>query len=202
MSDASTSDGSTSNVSEPKRLKRTITMRSFGGVTQASKCLTPSVPGEVYQGVSGRYLGLAQVWGVINSVEVKAGRLPDGTPKESIVCKGQFSYVTLADGEEVDGCAEAYFPSNFSHYVKEVFESPDVTSLEFAIEIGAAPTGKSIPFTYEVRTFVNPAPSQAMARLKLVFVKQKALSAPEVVPAETVAIEPVKSGHKAKAAAG
>jgi hypothetical protein len=155
-------------ATEQGNLKRSLQMKMF-----ASPKLKKEVVSVVYADANdqvGRQKypkGIAggQVVGNIWEIKEKVGQLPDGTSKMSLLAIGEFEAVSYETGEVFNSTA-AYLPGYYLETVKSMMEKGGAEAIVCALEIVLVPTGKSVPFAYEVRNLITRRPDNPINRLK------------------------------------
>lgn len=109
---------------------------------------------------------LGQIIGTIYTVKEKIGEV-NGDVTRSLLAIGEFEAVIYATGEVMES-ASAYLPNYFLEAIKATLDAGGASyGITFAVEVVMVPTGKSIPFAYEVRNLaqkVAESPLQAMKR--------------------------------------
>ena len=148
---------STTETEPPKNvIARAITMRNFATIPYINKhCVGPE-----------QEIHLSTVIGRVYSTLRKAGQLPSGETKESIVIEGEFEAVNQQDGEVISAGA-LFLPDAFAELVeKRMKDQPAGDVLEFAIEIWCAPTGRAIPFKYVIRSLMTMQGPSALDAIK------------------------------------
>ena len=134
--------------------------------------------------VAGRQIMMGRLFGLCLSYYEKDGSLPDGTPSKSIVLRGDFEATKIDPLEVKDGkydttdakiverfnMPEAYLPEAYAMKVKAYFDDCKARnipagSVEIDLDIGMETTGKMIPYTFIVLSYVEGQAS-ALTRMR------------------------------------
>jgi hypothetical protein len=130
---------------------RSLQMRHFKSKTNIMKCVQTQT-----------IVPLGQIVGVVYDVIEKPGRLPDGTPKTSLLVYGAFEALAYESGEIKQSNA-AYLPEYFAKALQVALsKGPAGASIQIGIEVVAEPTGldektglpRVVPFSYGVKNLI------------------------------------------------
>lgn len=190
----------TSVAADEGNLKRSIQMKFFAGketiknVTIASAKIAAGMnPDEV----EDRLIVGGQIIGQIFDVKGKVSKLPDGTEHESLVAIGEFEAANYETGEVVSSTA-AYLPGYYLETVQSMLDKArDVPAIIFAVEVSIVATGKTVPYSYEVKNLIRRRPENPLNALKAEMkaagrlrLPPPTLEAPKVIEGEVRVIEP------------
>lgn len=135
-------------------MARFLSMKDFADKASARKCEDEKV--EVKMG---------QIIGHVTHVTKKDGILPDGTPKVSLAAHGEFEAINYRTGELLQsGCI--YLPDYYAQELQHALDAADGGALLFGVELSIRPTGKAIPFSWNVTNVTGRARSNPLEGLK------------------------------------
>lgn len=151
-------------------MKKSLSMKQFRDERAQRECIAKNIS-----------IPLAQVIGNVVKVEMRKGTLPDGTPNESLVGIGEFEATSYSTGE-VFTTSHMYLPRYFLEGCQASLASSD--SVAFAVEIVVSPTGRTIPYTYEIKNLIPRATTNPLEKMKRALQAAGRLRLPK--PQETI----------------
>ena len=103
----------------------------------------------------GRLVGEAR------GFEIRPGKLPDGTEKDSIALLGLFRVESLITGVVTEGHT-IYLPENAARRIMATLALEGTTAVQLDIDLGVMSTGKTIPFAYTATTWIKDRASELL----------------------------------------
>lgn len=153
-------------------MARFLSMKDFADKKAIAKCVAESVEVE-----------MGQIIGHVTHVTTKEGTLPNGDPKLSFAAHGEFEAVNTNTGELMSS-GTIYLPD---YYAKELAHALEATSgnVLFGVRLSVRPTGKTIPYSWNVTNVTGIARSAPLEGLKRLMHRQGVLKvAPPMDPEE------------------
>ena len=130
---------------------------------------------------------LGQVVGVVYGVTPKTITRPDGEAMTSLQATGEFEGIVYESGEVIESNV-MYLPGYFAQLLSDqIARTKEGGAVQFAVEMLVVPTGKTIPFAYEVRNLLPP--SNLLNNLKAGLAKRGLLKLPAPEGEAVAAIE-------------
>lgn len=153
-------------------MARFLSMKDFADKKAIAKCVAESVEVE-----------MGQIIGHVTHVTTKEGTLPNGDPKVSYAAHGEFEAVNTNTGELLNS-GTIYLPD---YYARELAHALEATSgnVLFGVRLSVRPTGKTIPYSWNVTNVTGIARSAPLEGLKRLMHRQGVLKvAPPMDPEE------------------
>ena len=120
-------------------------------------------------------LSLGQIIGVVYAVTPKSVTRPSGAIETSLQAQEEFEGIVFDSGEVLDSNV-AYLPPYFAELLQGMLKQNSSGGVSFAAEILVRPTGKNIPYSYEMKSLM-PA-SRLLTDLKKGLAKRGLLKLP------------------------
>jgi hypothetical protein len=139
-------------------------MKSFRDADVIKSCITEN-----------KTIPVGQIIGHVTAVKEKIGTTPDGSQKISWVALGEFEAVVYKTGEVITSGA-IYLPNYYALELQAAIGTGATQdgNVLFGVEVSVAPTGKMIPYAWEVQNITGMARSKPLEQLKR-FLSQKGL---------------------------
>ena len=116
--------------------------------------------------ILGKSTTLGQIVGTVYAVKEKTGEV-NGDVTISLLAIGEFEAVVYATGEIMESVS-AYLPNYFLEPIKAMLDGGNANhGVTFGVEVCLVPTGKTIPYAYEVRNLaqkIAESPLEVMKR--------------------------------------
>lgn len=120
---------------------------------------------EVVSKGKGTKVWIGRIVGQVTATAKKNNALPDGSFKESTSCSGTFESESYLTGEIVT-TGVVYFPQFYAEAVALELAKEGVQALEVDIDIGLEATGRSIPYAWTVKAYIEGEQMDVIKRIK------------------------------------
>jgi hypothetical protein len=159
-------------------MPRFISMKSFRDVDLIKSCVSEN-----------KTIAVGQIIGHVTAVKEKIGTTPDGSQKVSWVALGEFEAIVYKTGEVISSGA-IYLPNYYALELQAAIGTGATQdgNVLFGVEVSVAPTGKTIPYAWEVQNITGMARSKPLEQLKRFLSQKGLLRLPAPVTLEQAAI--------------
>lgn len=113
----------------------------------------------------GTHVSVGRLYGKANATERQTNDYK-GKQLQSVVVSGMFEAVTLSTGE-ITRCSRIYLPMSFAEQIEMALRANPGALIDVDVDIGIEATGKSIPYTFTVTSYLEGQAERALRQMRM-----------------------------------